>query len=455
VASLWTLEQGALKLLVQPLLSSELREGILDNLYVITSLGVLPRRRFTAVEKAMRASDWLQSVLSLPQKLLAEINPQVSRGKHAAEARWFQHEAESRITQVRNFVQRYSPWLLPDFVSLEQGLSIRLRPKKAIALGQVPAFIDGLSDQLKAADTLNEHVEKSELIRKLLALLPDARALTVRLIEDLKKVADQAGKFADEMDFKFLFNRRRGLLSVAFEVDNGRLVSSCYDLLSSEARIAYFVAIAKDDVPQEAWFQLGRAPMEDQGLVGMLSWTGTMFEYLMPTLWMRLYPNTLLERSSIAAVRSQQAYADDKGVPWGISESACARIDDSGNYTYFAFGVPQLAIHKPEFGGPVVSPYSTLLALPLDPPAAIKNLRMMQRKRWAGDYGFYEALDFSPSRHHSPPRNPQLVRCWMAHHLGMSLLSIANYLREEVVQGWFHSDPRVRATELLLQEKAG
>jgi hypothetical protein len=273
------------------------------------------------------------------------------------------------------------------------------------------------------------------------------------LIEDLKKIADQACKLAEEMDFKFLFNRRRGLLSVAFEVEKDQLISSCYDMLSSEARIAYFVAIAKDDIPQASWFQLGRAPVEVQGIVGLLSWTGTMFEYLMPNLWMRLYPNTLLERSAIAAVRAQQAYADDKGVPWGISESACARLDDSGNYGYFAFGVPQVAIHKPDFGGPVVSPYSTLLALPIDPPAALRNLRMMQRKRWAGDYGFYEALDFSPSRHHSQPRQPQVVRCWMAHHLGMSLLSIANYLRDEVVQCWFHGEPRVRATELLLQEK--
>jgi cyclic beta-1,2-glucan synthetase len=275
----------------------------------------------------------------------------------------------------------------------------------------------------------------------------------VALIEDLRKIEEQAGRFADDMDFDFLFNRKRGLLSVAYEVDKRLLVASCYDLLSSEARIGYFVAIAKDDIPQEAWFHLGRAAFEDEGLVGMLSWTGTMFEYLMPTLWMRLYPNTLLERSSLAAVRVQQAYAEHKGVPWGISESACARLDDSGNYSYFAFGVPELAIHKPEFGGPVVSPYSTILALPLDPPAALKNLRMMQRKRRSGDYGYYEALDFSPSRHHSPPRNPQLVRCWMAHHLGMSLLSIANHLRHEVVQNWFHSDPRVRATELLLQEK--
>jgi cyclic beta-1,2-glucan synthetase len=453
VASLWTLQQGALKLLSEPLFSPELREGILDNLYIITSLGALARRKFSSIEKALRRNSWLKYLLILPDKNLAEINPQSSRAKHAAEARWFQAQAEERIRQLREAVQLYCPWLIPEFAALEKDSSIRLRPKTAPTLEELPAFVDTLADQLKSSLGSNGSVERGALTQRLLSLLPDARLRIAGLIGDLKKIADQACKLAEEMDFKFLFNLRRGLLSVAFEVEKDQLTSSCYDLLSSEARIAYFVAIAKDDIPQESWFQLGRAPVEVQGIVGLLSWTGTMFEYLMPNLWMRLYPNTLLERSAIAAVRAQQSYADDKGVPWGISESACARLDDSGNYSYFAFGVPQVAVHKPDFGGPVVSPYSTLLALPIDPPAALRNLRMMQRKRWAGDYGFYEALDFSPSRHHSQPRQPQIVRCWMAHHLGMSLLSIANYLRDEVVQCWFHSDPRVRATELLLQEK--
>ncbi len=453
LASLWTLQQGTLKLLSEPLLSMELREGILDNLYLVTSLGALPRRKFSSIEKSLRRPEWLQSVLTLSDTLLEEINPQVSRAKHAVEAHWFQVQAEFRVKQIRRMVQRYSPWLLPEFVSLEQTSAVRLRPKTAPSLEETPSFIDGLAEQLKGLPTVNASEENMTLAQRLLELLSEARSNVGALIEDLRRIEEQAGNFADEMDFEFLFNLKRGLLSVAYEVDKRQFVASCYDLLSSEARIAYFVAIAKDDIPQESWFHLGRAPFEDEGLVGMLSWTGTMFEYLMPTLWMRLYPNTLLERSSIAAVKMQQAYAEHKGVPWGISESACARLDDSGNYSYFAFGVPELAIHKPEFGGPVVSPYSTILALPLDPVAALKNLRMMQRKRWAGDYGYYEALDFSPSRHHSPPRNPQLVRCWMAHHLGMSLLSIANHLRSGAVQNWFHCDPRVRATELLLQEK--
>jgi cyclic beta-1,2-glucan synthetase len=453
IASLWTLEEGCRQILGEPLFREELRNGVLDNLYVATSLGVLSRRRFSAIEKALKRKDWLQYLLTLPDALRGEIVQQSSRAKHAAEARWFQDQAEERIHEIGDAVVVYSPWLLPEFSLLDEDAQIRLRPQPSPPLEQLPAFIDRLAEQLKSAVNSTDVGDKFGPLKKLLSLLPAARAQVERLVKDLKKISEQTCQFAEEMDFKFLLNPRRGLLSVAFEVDKNHLMQACYDLLSSEARIAYFVAIAKDDVPQDAWFQLGRAPTEGQGWVGLLSWTGTMFEYLMPTIWMRLYPNTLLERAAIAAVRVQQAYADDKGVPWGISEAACSRLDDAGNYSYFAFGVPQLAIHKPEFGGPVVSPYSTLLALPIDPTAALRNLRMMQRKRWLGDYGFYESFDFTPMRHHSQPRNPQLVRCWMAHHLGMSLLSIANYLDDEVVQRWFHSHPRVQATELLLQEK--
>ena len=147
---------------------------------------------------------------------------------------------------------------------------------------------------------------------------------------------------------------------------------------------------------RKAGFELGRPPVQEQGMTGLLSWTGTMFEYLMPALWMRLYPNTLLQRAAETAVRAQRAYAASKRATcWGISESSSSKLDASGNYHYFAFGVPQLAIHKPEQDGLVISPYSTFLALDIDPVAATRNLRKMQRKRWLGAYGFYEALDFS------------------------------------------------------------
>jgi len=175
-----------------------------------------------------------------------------------------------------------------------------------------------------------------------------------------------------------------------------------------------------------------------------------MFEYLMPSLWMRSYPNTLLDRSQVAAVRSQQAYAARRGVPWGISESAYSKLDAHGNYQYQAFGLPQLSLMRRESNPLVISPYSTFLALSVDRRGALRNLRRMEALGWFGCRGFYESADYTAlgSRFRC-----QIVRSWMAHHQGMSLLSMANLLCDNVVQRWFHADRRVQATELLLQEK--
>jgi hypothetical protein len=229
--------------------------------------------------------------------------------------------------------------------------------------------------------------------------------------------------------------------------------SACYDLLASEARIAVFVAIAKDDIPQDVWFQLGRSHTREHGLPVLLSWTGTMFEYLMPVLWMRTFPNTLLDNSRIAAVRLQQIYAAEKGVPWGISESAYAKRDEAGNYQYQAFGLPRISLRTGEPEALVISPYSTFLALHVDSGAATHNLRRMVGDGWLGAFGFYEAADYSSSGRHSWRHRHELVRCWMVHHQGMSLLALANYLHHAVVQRWFHNDRRVQATELVLHEK--
>jgi hypothetical protein len=173
----------------------------------------------------------------------------------------------------------------------------------------------------------------------------------------------------------------------------------------------------------------------------------------MPSLWMRSYSNTLLERTRAAAVRSQQIYGARKGTPWGISESAYFKLDELGNYQYYAFGLPHLALRKPEIKGLVISPYSTFLALDVDPPKALSNLHAMADMGWLGDYGFYEAADFSAGKRKFWQPRYQLVRCWMAHHQGMSLLALANFLNADVVQKWFHAERRVQATELLLHEK--
>ena len=295
--------------------------------------------------------------------------------------------------------------------------------------------------------------DQQAVYRSLQALVGQARQNTALLIQELRRIAACAGQLANDMDFRFLFNHGRKLLSVGFDVDSQQLYSACYDLLASEARMALFVTIAKEEVPQEAWFLMGRPHALDGDRPVLLSWTGTMFEYLMPALWMRTYPNTLLERSRAEAVRSQQAYAARKRIPWGISESAYAKRDEAGNYQYRAFGLPPLALHKDETDALVISPYSTLLALPVDTGASVRNLRRISKEGWMGSYGFYEAADYTAAPRSSRRHSYELVRCWMAHHQGMSLLAIANLFHDSVLQRWFHNNPRVQATELLLQEK--
>ena len=473
LASLWTLQQGCLELLDRPLLQIELSDGFLDHLRVMTKLHALPRRRLFAVGRDLKKQDGLQFLLGIPDAVLLglqqpefqrhDVAQQPSKSKRAADARWFGAQAVERIENVRRTVRQYAPWLLSEFSVLGNDPALRSEYQSATpVLENMPDFIDRLSVRLQGAldSKLDSHPgesdgrgEQSALYRQLISLLPEARSNVVRLIEDLRKIADQAGTLASEMDFGFLLDQGRRLISVGFDVKTEHLHAACYDLLATESRIAVFAAIAKDDIPQETWFLMGRPHALDRGRDVLLSWTGTMFEYLMPALWMRLYPDTLLQRSLAAAVQSQRAYVEDRRIPWGISESAYFRMDEAGNYQYYAFGVPALALRRVDQDALVISPYSSFLALHIDPSAALQNLHNMDGKRWQGAYGFYEAIDFDPTRCRSWLRGHELVRCWMAHHQGMSLLSIANFLHEDVVQRWFHSHPRVQATELLLQEK--
>jgi hypothetical protein len=220
-------------------------------------------------------------------------------------------------------------------------------------------------------------------------------------------------------------------------------------MIASEARIATFLAITRGDLPQHSWAKLARDHTYAYGHFLLSSWTGTMFEYLMPSIWMRSYHGTLIARTEASSVCVQRAFARTLNIPWGISESASARKDDAGHYHYQAFGVPRIALSADATAGPVVSPYSTFLALGVDTSEALRNLHRMASAGWVGAYGFYEAADYTGSL-----RKPALAREWMAHHQGMSLLAILNLLHNHVVQRWFHANPPIRATELLLHEIA-
>jgi cyclic beta-1,2-glucan synthetase len=447
LASLWTLQQGCLDRLRQPLLQPSLAEGLLDYLQALAEMRAFPRKELARCESDFRGEDWLRSLLALPEATFHQVQPP-AKSKYLADVEWFRAEALQRLTSIQNVVRSYAPWWLPEFAPLRENPAFGAKLAEHISPQLLPAFVDALKEQLSQSLP-----HAGDLSDQLLRLLHQVRANALRLIEDLRNTATQAGRLADDMDFAFLLNPRRKLMSVGFDVQANELQASCYDLLATESRTAVFAAVAKEDIPQESWFLLGRAHTLDHGRPVLLSWTGTMFEYLMPALWMRSFSNTLLERSRIAAVRSQQAYAESRGIPWGISESAYYKLDEAGNYQYRAFGLPQLAMMKSDSNPLVISPYSTFLALTIDPSAVLINLRRMESMGWFGAYGFYEAADYTVFRSRFRWSRCQVVRAWMAHHQGMSLLALGNFLCDNVVQRWFHSDRRVQATELLLHEK--
>ena len=455
-ASLWTLQQGCEFLLRKPVVHPELVAGFLDHLRIMTESHAFPRSLLAKLEEKSSTDDFARTLLLFPESALHRIPASGSELRDASELTYLANACVERLHQFRRTVARFAPWMLPDFAELRRDATLAL-PGTETALQDLPEVLTRLETRLQAA--LNSGTasdagnSRATLLGRLLSLVSGARMDSANLIQQLQALAADAAREVSEMDFSFLWNPRRKLLSIGFESEKSELHSACYDLLASEARIAVFVGIAKDDVPQETWFRLGRTHVSDRGQPVLLSWTGTMFEYLMPALWMHTYHGTLLDRSRHAAIRSQQEYATAKRVPWGISESAFATRDAAGNYGYHAFGIPQLAIHRDELDALVISPYSTFLALNTDPAACLRNLRIMSGHGWLGAYGFYEAADYSRSQgklwHHSF----ELVRCWMAHHQGMSLLSLANFLADGAVQEWFHSHPCVLSTELLLHEK--
>ena len=450
VASLWTLQQGCMDRLHRPLLDRSVAEGLVDHFRALVELKAIPRRILSDFESKLQRTGWLQPILNFPVETLRK---QKSRTKpeSAAEAEWFLKQTESRIENVRRVVRTYMPWLLPEFADLKSRLV--LGKSKNVPVDRLPDLIAEL--QLHFDRTLQSAQNGTRSSGdRLMQMLSEARESAVWLAGALRKLSREARDIADEMDFTFLLDKQRLLMSVGFDAQSNELQPYFYDLLATEPRTAVFVAIAKDDVPQEAWFRLDRPFTTDRGRPVLLSWTGTMFEYLMPSLWMRSYRNTLLDRATAAAVRSQQEYASEKGIPWGISESACARINEAGDYHYEAFGVPTLALKKSESDPLIVSPYSTFLSLRVDSRSALSNLRRMYSLGWFGPYGFYEAADFTAGRRRFGHPRWQLVRSWMVHHQGMSFLALANFLGDNIVQKWFHSHMRVKASELLLQEKS-
>ena len=270
-------------------------------------------------------------------------------------------------------------------------------------------------------------------------------------IADLQRLAMMAASFA-RFDFDFLYDRHRHLLRIGYNADEQRGDDSYYDLLASEARLGTFVGIAQGQLPQEAWFALGRLLTESDGEPVLLSWSGSMFEYLMPQLVMPSYPGTMLDQTSTKSVHMQIDYGGQLGIPWGISESGYNAVDARLNYQYRAFGVPTLGLKRGLSQDKVIAPYASMMALMVAPAEACENLQRLVRAGYEGDYGLFEAIDFTASR---LPRGQDeaVIRSFMAHHQGMGFLALAYLLLDQPMQRRFSADPHFQATLLLLQEK--
>jgi cyclic beta-1,2-glucan synthetase len=333
--------------------------------------------------------------------------------------------------------------------------ALAMADKTLSAAGLAPKEVPRAREWLTwTAHLAERHVAERKQLGAAATEPPRDAAAVSKAVRDrvarLEAIALTAQRYAMEMDFTFLYDARRKLFAIGYSVDSATLDNSYYDLLASEARLASYVAIAKDDVPVEHWFRLGRSLTAASRSTALVSWSGSMFEYLMPLLVMRSFPYTLLDQTYRSAVRRHIDYADERSVPWGISESAFNVRDRHLTYQYRAFGVPDLALKRGLGKELVIAPYATALALLVEPHEAMRNFATLEREGLLGPYGFRDAIDYTRPE---PGQTKAVVGAYMAHHIGMSFVALTNALADHGWQRRFHTEPMARAVELVLHER--
>ncbi len=433
---LLTLAAGLVELVAQPIVRDVVFEGLHDTADLVEQLGG-------------RTSDLaaLRTLLETPPRTLTGAREKF--GKLVAAARVIATAStgsgelrscgEALLQQCERELAELdtlAPWLALS-TTLDAKLRDRLDEVPTLAdLGRLEltlgSLLDGAPPELRAAlATASEHAS--------------------RRVTELRHLATRCGELGDQ-DYELLYDRGRHLLAIGFNVVDHRLDASFYDLLASEARLASYVAIAQGKLPQEHWFHLGRLLTTSSGRPALLSWSGSMFEYLMPLLVMPTFEGTMLDATYRVSVARQIEYGRERGVPWGVSESGYFKTDAQLNYQYRAFGVPGLGFKRGLADDLVIAPYACMMALMVAPEQACANLEQLAAQDRLGEYGFYEAIDYTQSR--LPPSKPSVtIRSYMAHHQGMAFLSLVYLLRDRPMQRRFSADPALRATELLLQER--
>jgi len=463
-AHLLTLRAGLLALPDEKIAGAKVFDGLQDTLEVLVeTAGETPPRELVRLRKALAACpgqpDTLQAVRAGLESLLAPALEAIRSFDSApgSQAAWWAHAFAGQCRAALDELDYLATWT----ARLPAPLSSMAPLPEALldfpGCGDIPTLrrLAGLADEVLPLIDCRYGPGKTpgerEALDALKGLVVQASGRAKARIASIKGLAVQCGEFA-RMEHEFLYDETRRLLAIGYNISEGRRDESYYDLLASEARLSYFVAIAQGKLPQESWFALGRLLTPVGGKPTLLSWDGSMFEYLMPLLVMPAYENTLLDQTCKAAVARQIEYGKNRGVPWGISESGYYSTDAQLNYRYGAFGVPGLGLKRGLAGDLVVAPYATVMALMVAPEEACLNLEELGRRSVEGRYGFYEAIDYTPT-HLPRGQSSAVVRSFMAHHQGMSLLALACLLLDRPMQRRFESDLRFQATLLLLQER--
>ncbi|MBA2539809.1 MAG: cyclic beta 1-2 glucan synthetase, partial [Deltaproteobacteria bacterium] len=433
---LLTLAAGLTELGDHRILRNEYLAGLGDTLDLLAQHGVAapalaPARALLATAPSTLSSERarLTALAAAARELLTVI------AAEAAEPMWWGRAFEKQCKDLAAELDYIAPWLA---LQATPGGDLRRRLDDIPRLAET-ARLEAVLAPLLAADP-----------KVAAAVALGAERATLRLTE-LRDLAARAIELGD-YDYEMLYDRSRHLLAIGYNIVDHRLDNSFYDLLASEARLASYVAIAQGKLPQEHWFHLGRLVTTSSGGTALLSWSGSMFEYLMPMLVMPTYEGTLLDQTCRVAVARQIEYGREHDVPWGVSESGYYKTDNHQNYQYRAFGVPGLGFKRGLADDLVIAPYACVMGLMVAPEAACANLKVLAANERLGDYGFFEAIDYTTTRL-PPGKTSVTVQSYMAHHQGMSLLSLVYVLADRPMQRRFDADLALRATNLLLQER--
>ena len=468
IASLWTFAQGCEELLDAPVIGPACLKGLSDTVAVLSDASAedaflaVPIRSTRRLLRGVVRGHHLLGRVRLTAHAVAQVGDlQYWKTSPKDERAYWSARLVQESTSWTGVIDTYLSWM--ETLASPPDAFLRAVGEDAVALREqalkaIPS-LRTLASGYAPVETLLSHRAMPEMRPEAAAWLEqisgqylEAKTHAAEIVARVESLAARANSLASGMNMRFLYDEKRKLFAVGYTVGGPAEFTSHYDLLASESRLASLVSIAKRDVPTEHWFALGRMRNGAGRHQALLSWSGTMFEYLMPMLFMRTYANSLLDQACREAVARQIEYGQETNVPWGISECAYSALDNNQVYQYRAFGVPSLALHQEMDSEPVVAPYATALALMVDPSEALDNLNALDALGVSGPMGFYEAIDFSrtPKRGGTPG---VVIYAYMAHHEGMSLLALGNTLLQGTMQRRFHSDPRIQAVESLLFER--